>query len=410
MKPVRLGIIGCGGYAFELIKRIWTLPRNVHLVSAVSLDPADAQSEACAKRGARLFRSLDEMLDHEAGSLDVILNPTSIHTHLPLTLRCLEAGLPVWLEKPPVATVQDLDKIAAAAAKAGRRVDVCFNALYGTVVQQLKKELVEGRFGKVRRVRSVAAWIRGSDYFQRNTWAGRLKADGAWVLDGSINNPLAHAAANSLYFAAAEHHELASPESVEALLVHGNQIESEDTSSLRAVTAGGVEVVCNFTLCAEEIFAPSTVIDADLAEIELHDFSTVNIHWRDGRKESRESYKENRVEMLEELALGAAGQAEPICDISMCRPFTVMVNAAFEAFGHPQPVSPDWVERAPVGATVRSRIRGINSSLLAAHRDGRMLTKETAPWVPECGRLQGLGNYERFAGLNGTLSGKVCPG
>lgn len=401
MKPIRIGIIGCGGYASELIKRIWTLPRYVDLVAAVSLDPMDPHALACAKRGTKIFASLDEMLDREAGKIDAIVNPTSIPTHLPLTLQCLEAGLPVWLEKPPVATVQDLDEIVTAATKAGRRVDVCFNSLYATLVQTLKRELVEGRFGKVSRVRSIAAWIRGSTYYGRNNWAGRLKVDGAWVLDGTLNNPLAHALANSLYFVAGEHRQFASPETVEALLVHGNPIESEDTASLRVVTTEGAEVICNFTLCAEEPLEPITVIDTELAEIEFQDFSTVTIRWRDGRVESRESYKENRIDMLEELALGVVGQAEPMCDIAMCRPFTVAVNAAFEAFGPPQPVSPDWVERSQEGTALLSRIRDINKALLAAHRDARMLTKETAPWVPESRVLHGLANYERFAGLNG---------
>jgi len=377
MKKVRLGIIGCSGYAWQLIKRIGTLPRHARLVAAMSPDPLSNEARWCESLGVRVFDSVEDLLDFGQGRLDAILNPTPIHLHKPLTLQCLEAGFPVWLEKPPVATVDDLDELAAASAKKRCRVDVCFNSLYAFQIQRLKAELVAGNFGQIHRIRSIGSYARTDAYFARSKWAGRLQVDGLSVYDGTINNPLAHVLCNNLFFAAREHHALAEAESVEAELWHGHAIESEDTSSLRIRTREGVEVLSHLTLCPEEEISPLTVIDADRATIRIIDFQTVEICWADGGTEIRDSYKENRMEMLEELSYQTAYGGDPLCSLSMTRPFTSVVNAAFEQVlakeGCIPGVMPSLIDRFPSGGSIGTRIKGINVLMMQAHESGKLL-------------------------------------
>jgi len=378
MKRARLGIIGCSGYARQLIKRIATLPRHAVLVAAMSPEPQSQDTRLCRLQGVRVFDSVGDLLDFGQGRLDAILNPTPIHLHKPLTLQCLEAGFPVWLEKPPVVTVEDLDELSAAAASRRCRVDVCFNSLYAHQIQRLKAGLVAGKFGRVHRVRGVAGYVRTDAYFSRSDWAGRLKVDGLPVCDGTINNPLAHILFNNLFFAAGEHHALAEAESVEAELWHGHDIESEDTSSLRIRTREGVEVLSHLTLCPEEEITPLTVIDAELATINVINFQTIRICWKDGRIETRESYKENRIEMIEELSQQIEHGGNPLCSLSMTRPFVSVVNTAFEQVlarhGESIPgVAGHLLERFPCGDSTGTRIKGINARLLQAHKTGKLL-------------------------------------
>lgn len=349
------------------------------LVAATSISPGSEEAGACRARGVQVFQSVDDLLAFARGKVDAILNATPIHVHGPLTIQCLESGFPVWLEKPPVATVRELDELLAVSESTGQAVHVGFNSLYGREVQRLKAELVAGTFGQVRRIRSIGAWVRTDAYFERSDWAGRLRLGDRWIYDGTINNPFAHVLCNNLYFATREHHALAEPETVQARLWHGHDIESEDTSSLRITTNDGVEVLSHLTLCPEQEIAPTTVIDADLATVTLRDFHTVEVDWLDGRTSVRESAQENRLDMLTTLCrqLGDP-DAQPLCSLQLTRPFTRTVNLAFEQVlatqgGVIPPVPPHSVERFPHDNSTGTQILGINAALERAHRRGQIL-------------------------------------
>ena len=378
MKPVRLAIIGCGGYAFQLIKRIWTLPREAVLVAATSSRPESPESRAVLEKGVRLFSTLDELIAFAPGKIDAILNPTPIPVHRATTLRCIEAGLPVWLEKPAVATLEEMDDLLTASARTGVQIDVCFNSLYSCEVQELKAELAAKKYGAIRRVRGVAGWIRPTAYFERNNWAGKLQLGPGKVYDGTINNPLAHLVCNGLYFAAPAHDALATPTSVEARLWHANAIESEDTSSLRIMTRDKIEVLLNLTLCAEELIEPLTVIDTEKATITHRNFRSIEVAWHDGRTELRESYKEDRIEMIESLCANSREAGRRLCSLAMTRPFTQVINKAFEQVlaqneGSIPSIDSRLIERHPSGESTATRIIGINKLLMEAHDAGCLM-------------------------------------
>lgn len=381
--PFRLGIIGCGGYGFELAKRILTLPRQLTLVAAVSLDFTGDQAAVLQSNRVEIFANIDDFLKFAPGKIDAILNPTPIHLHSPITLKCLEAGFPVWLEKPPVATVSDLDAILIASKRYGQDVHVCFNSIYGHNVQRLKAELISGMYGKVLRVRGLAGWTRTEAYYQRAPWAGKLKVEDRWVRDGTMNNPLAHLLCNNLYLASAERHALAEAESLDAYLWRGNEtIESEDTSALRLLTRDGVEVISHLTLCPEEEIEPINVVDTKLATITLRDFTTVEIAWADGRWEKRESYCENRIEMLNELAIRMQMGEPPLCSLAMCRPFVDVIERAFNQVlareGEIPLVPADRITPIKQDGSIARQINGINKAFQAAHESGKLL-REIAP-------------------------------
>lgn len=375
LNPLRVGIVGCNGYAFEMIKRILTLPRWIAPVAATDLDCSSAGARFCEGQGIRLFPDFDSLLAFAPGNLDGIYIPVPIHLHEPMTCRCLEAGMPVWLEKPPAATVEEVDRMMAVSDRTGLRVDVCFNSIYSCETQQLKAELLSGRYGRIQRIRGLAGWSRPDAYFARSSWAGRLQKDGRWILDGTLNNPLAHLVCNNLYFAATEHHALAEAVSVEARLFRANPgIESEDTSAVRIITAEGIEILSHLTLCPEEEIPAITVIDTERAVITFREFNEMEIAWRDGRSERRESYTEHRIQMLQELSIRARSGEPPLCPLSMCRPFTHVVESAFrqvlERDGCIPAIPEKRLNRVRRAEQTVVQIRGINRQFETAHRDG----------------------------------------
>ena len=397
---LKVAMIGAGGYAYELIKRMWTLPDKYELV-AVTSNPnrKSAGKTACGDKGIEVYPDPDAMLEAVKGKVDVVFVPTPIHTHKELSMKCIDAGFDVFLEKPPVVTVQELDELDAYAKKHGKCVAVMFQSLYTSILTQLKNIVVNGDLGKVKRVRGVAAWPRMDDYFGRSGWAGKLKVNGDWVLDGTINNPLAHLLCNQLYLASSKEGKLADPATVTAELYSGHDIKSEDTSSLRIITTDGVEVIFNATLCPENSIEPTVMVDCENGSIGYYNFNKAVVIGSDGKKEYINDETEQRTYMLERLYDSYMSDKSFNCSLETCRPFTVSVNAAFESCGKINSIPLTHILRYEQGDTVKTVIRNIDSILKVAYENSQLFSETALEWVKQSVTID-TANYKEFKGEN----------
>ncbi len=379
-EPVKIGVVGCGGYAHQLIIRIQTTPLYAEITAVTSRDPDSDGAKYCRAHGIRVFQSIDELLAW--GGFEVVVNPTPIHLHSEITKQCLAAGFPVWMEKPPVATLQDLDDLTAASRSAGLPVAVCFNSLYSFRARQLKAELVAGKYGKIKRIKSLGAWVRTDAYFTRNGWAGALKKGDRWILDGDINNPFAHVVCNGLFFAGRAQNALANPVSVQAELYRANQIESEDTSAIRIITREGIEILSWLTLACRDESDPDTIIETEKATIRFINLHQVEITFSDGTVEFRDSYKENRLEMIEHLCRTMRSDEPLICALADTRPFTLAVNAAFESVGTINTIPAEALDCVTVRETEKQvAITGMGNILKKAFEANALFSETGVPWA-----------------------------
>lgn len=379
-KPVKIAVIGCGGYAHQLIIRIQTTPLYGEIVAVTSRNVDSEGAQYCRRQGIQVFQSLDDLL--AKGGFDVVVNPTPIHLHAEITQQCLAAGYPVWMEKPPVATIQDLDALHVAAEQAGLPVAVCFNSLYSFRMQQLKSELIAGVYGRIERIKSLGAWVRTDAYFNRNDWGGALKKGDQWILDGDINNPLAHVVCNGLFLGGNAQAKLANPVSVEAELYRANAIESEDTSAIRILTEEGIEILSWLTLACKDEIDPITVIETEQASIKLINLEKVEITWHDGRTEFRDSYKENRIEMVEHLCRNLRSNEPLIGGLVNMRPFTLSVNAAFESVGSIHTIPESALDCVTVRETeTQVAIEGMSDILKQAYEQNALFSEIGVLWA-----------------------------
>jgi len=398
---IKLAMIGAGGYAYELIKRIWDIPDKIELV-AVTSNPARQSSgrAACREKGIPVYDDVDQLIENVKGIADVIYIPAPIHTHFNLTKKCINAGFDVFLEKPPVATIQELDELIKYVSEHGKRVPVAFQYLHSTIIQELKKRIVEGRYGQVKRVRGMAGWPRFDSYYDRSDWAGKLRMDGQWVLDGTINNPLAHMLADELYLASAKPGVMVEPVSVQAELYHGHNIESEDTSSVRVITDKGIEVLFNTTLCSDARMDTSVIIECEKARIEHVAFRKATIVLENGEVDNITDDSEKRVNMLTRLAECYESGAPYPVSLETCRPFTLVINGAFESCGgYPHSVDKKYLICSelsePSGNTIKTVIKDIDHILRDAQEQGKLFSEAGAEWAKKSKKFN-LKGYKKF--------------
>ncbi|MBB2924778.1 putative dehydrogenase [Cellulomonas cellasea] len=203
-----------------------------------------------------------------AGAPDVVILCTPIDTHAPLATAALEAGCDVLLEKPPTASLAELEQLVATQERTGRTVQVGFQTYGSHAVARVREIVASGEIGTVTGVGGVGTWVRPDTYWTRARWAGRRTLDGRAVVDGVVTNPLAHAVATALLLAGASRAQDVAH--VELDLAHANPIEADDTSSVRVTTTDGLRVALGLTLCAAVQTPPHLVVHGTAGRVVLH--------------------------------------------------------------------------------------------------------------------------------------------
>jgi predicted dehydrogenase len=401
---IRTAVIGAGNYAGFLIDRLLELPERYTVSAIVSRrGVSDERTALCQKMGAQIFTSPGVMWGciHQ-GNCDAVMVPTGIDTHFEFASEALKRGFHVILEKPPVPTIQELDELIELQKIVGKSVAVGFQFLYIDAALKTKHLLASGDLGEIRSVRGIAAWPRSVEYLNRSDWSGKLRIADAWVLDGTVGNPLAHLLAQSLYFASSSPG-LAVPLNIQAELYHANDIESEDTSCLRLLTNEGVTVLFHGTFASEQGHVATIEIETERAMIRQVDFGKTTLHWKDGREETITQAPESkevqdkldRNVMLTTIADAIdRGERQPV-DLEVCRPFMLAWNGAFESNGLPREILPAMKKTQVQNGQTFTTAKGLGESMEAASLAGQLFSEAGISWAAPTPVFDLVG-YSRF--------------
>lgn len=410
-KILKLAMIGCGGYAEYIIKGLAKLTDLCELLAVTTLDPNDPAAVACREKGMAVYNSVEELLGNiSPETVDAVVIPTSIDSHYGYARTMVDRGFHVLLEKPPVSTVQDLDRLIDLQYESGKFISVNFQTLYTPIAQDLKARLAAGEFGAIQKVSSCACVLRPETYFTRSHWSGLLQLDGKWILDGTVGNPLAHLLAESLYLATPGNG-MATPTTVQAELYHANAIESEDTSCLRIETTEGVPVFFTATLCSEEITPVVCEIETGQAVIRIVDYVRVEIAWNNGQVDQYElpgcddPHRPLGI-MLESVIENLKNNERPLITVEECRPYMLAWNGAFESFGEPAGIDKESLLSIETEhGTVRC-IPDIQALAKQACAEQRLFSELGTTWAKPGAKVD-LNGYRHFPSVNKALADRA---
>ena len=406
MKPVNVGLVGVGGYAKSYLNSLQKLELEglVKLSSVVirSAGKYPEEEKSLSEKGVPIRRSLDEMLDKDVERLDLAAIPTAIHYHREQMIQSVNAGLDVVLEKPSAATIQDMDEMLAALDRTGRFCVVGFQNQWNPTVLELKRAVCAGRLGRIEDITVVCNWQRDDDYYIRNSWAGAISMGGRYILDGTINNPMAHYLFIALYLASREWGQAGTPVSVRAELYRAHKIASEDTSCLEISCRNGTSVYFYGSLCAREQYTPPTI------ELKGERGRAV---WTLGQparilKEDRvvEEISNSAMDIHAEVFRNAARylrglDTELMCPLAMTRSHVLAVNGAFESAGVPVQIPENFLKMStdPKSGSVITQIVPDVDALSREAAEKRLLYGDLdVPWAvkSEPFSLQGYAQFE----------------
>jgi predicted dehydrogenase len=146
MKPIHLGFLGCGFITRVHSRHLRKMPSEF-ACSYASRDPARADEYRRRFQGARHYRDYEEAL-RDPG-LDAVVVAVPPRYHLELTLKALQMGKHVLVEKPAFARLDDYPIAIEARDRAGRVVLVGENDHYKPLCVELRRLLASGVIGEL---------------------------------------------------------------------------------------------------------------------------------------------------------------------------------------------------------------------------------------------------------------------
>lgn len=141
----KICLVGCGGISETghgpMLAKYAATHGGVALEACCDIDPLRARAFASRFGFAGAYAALDEMLG--AVRPDAVLLAVPVPLTAGLAVSILRRGIPVLLEKPPGATMEEGRAIAAAAKDAGVPASVAFNRRTMPLVSALMAELAQ---------------------------------------------------------------------------------------------------------------------------------------------------------------------------------------------------------------------------------------------------------------------------
>lgn len=263
---MKVAIAGCGQISSWHISALKEI-EGMEIVALVDRDEQRPRQMGALAPGARLYGDMAEMIRQERPASVHILTPPA--SHAVLAIQAMEAGAHVLVEKPMALSVEEADRMIAAANANGVKLSTNHNYLFNPSVAEARRLVKSGAIGKVVYVDSYYGLSgEGGSYSGaggRFHWAYRLPG-------GAFTNFLPHLISLQRAF-------LGDIESVEGVaLAHDGGADGQPTELTALVQGRGAAGVMAVSMRAKpyakfvDIYGTQGIVHADL----VREICTIN--------------------------------------------------------------------------------------------------------------------------------------
>jgi predicted dehydrogenase len=182
-KPVRVGIVGCGGMGSHHARYLDKGEVDGAVLSAVcDIDPARLD---WAKQNLASEISLHEEPSSviRSGDVDAIMIATPHYDHPPIAVEAFGQDLHVLTEKPAGVYTQQIREMNEAAEASGKVFGIMFQMRAIPVYQKVRELITSGELGEIRRFNwIITSWFRSQSYYDSGGWRASWAGEGGGVL------------------------------------------------------------------------------------------------------------------------------------------------------------------------------------------------------------------------------------
>lgn len=185
---MKYALIGCGRIATNHVKA--ALNNKLEFIAA-----CDVQEEQIEKLLAKheleenltIHRYTDYKKMIEENELELVAIATESGVHAEIALYCIDHGINCIIEKPIAMSIQDADEIVRRSEEKGIKVCACHQNRFNVAVQEMRKALETGRFGKLSHGSVHVRWNRSENYYAQASWRGKWASDGGALMNQCIH-------------------------------------------------------------------------------------------------------------------------------------------------------------------------------------------------------------------------------
>lgn len=400
MRTALFGLSGFGAMHYRLLTEAHARGEvSFDAAVVINADEVPERCQALRSLGCRIYPDSREFWDKERGRIDLTFIPTSIASHAPLSIEAMENGSHVYVEKPFTGTLQEADACIEAARRTGKKLFVGFQDLYNPQNRRIKEAILQGDFGRIRRIKGWGSWPRPLSYFRRNGWAGRLRAGDGWTLDSPLNNAMAHFFVLMLYWAGATPSTLATPQQIRGDLFRVQDIESFDTASLKVETVEGPEIFYAITHSGEENVAPCLHLEGEHGWLEWVHAAGMRWENRHGKEEDPDVLQGGALHelVLKEVVRAIEGRkAAWGVAPEEARKHVLCVNALHENVPIRENLKPAAIELERKGQVFRC-VPGLDNDVQTAFAKERLLSEVSGRFGESSPSTMDVSAYTAFA-------------
>ncbi|MFW6006641.1 MAG: Gfo/Idh/MocA family protein [Bacillota bacterium] len=263
-------LVGIGGYGNRYVNALLDEKEKYEVKIEGAVDPFP---EGCRRlqelkdKGVPLFTSLKEFYENKTADLAVISSP--IHYHESQICLALDHDTHVLCEKPLAPTIEAGQRIIKKVKEKEKKVAIGYQWSYSKAIQELKKDIMKGLYGQPLRFKTLVLWPRDYAYYNRNSWAGKIKNDrDQWILDSVAHNATAHYLHNMLYVLGEDIKKGIDPVFLETELYRANEIENYDTAATRIQTKTGAQLLYLASHATSSQINPEFVYEFEKGRVE----------------------------------------------------------------------------------------------------------------------------------------------
>ena len=185
---MKYALIGCGRIATNHVKAVV----NNHLEFAAACDIVEENIEnLLAKHGLENDTSIKRYTDYkkmiEENELELISIATESGIHAEIALYCIDHGINVIIEKPMAMSMRDANEIIRRSEEKHVKVAACHQNRFNIAVQEMRKAMEAGRFGKLYHGSIHVRWNRNEGYYTQAPWRGKWASDGGALMNQCIH-------------------------------------------------------------------------------------------------------------------------------------------------------------------------------------------------------------------------------
>lgn len=185
---MKYALIGCGRIATNHVKAVV----NNHLEFVAACDILEENIESLlAKHDLQADTSIKRYTDYkkmiEENDLELISIATESGIHAEIALYCIDHGINVIIEKPMAMSMQDANEIIRRSEEKHVKVAACHQNRFNIAVQEMRKAMEAGRFGKLSHGSIHVRWNRNEGYYTQAPWRGKWASDGGALMNQCIH-------------------------------------------------------------------------------------------------------------------------------------------------------------------------------------------------------------------------------